>query len=207
MLKSILLVLLIAIGIRAAHAQSTPDSVTSRKSVLSISPLAVLGHVSIFYERAFSKRGAVVGGIGFGSEKYPRQENSVELPSGQFQYRRITLEGRHYFGKQSRAPLGFFTGGYGRFARLTMDDYTLAKGQYVRTQTGELVRVKRQIYVTTIGGMVGAQLAIRRITLETLVGLHVQIPSNSTPFTPSFAEALSTGGVAARLGVTVGYLF
>lgn len=207
-MKSILAMLLFAVGAGAAHAQSTQDSIAVRKNVLSCSPLAVLGHVSLFYERALSKRGSIVGGIGFGSEKYPRQENGIELRSGRFLYRRITLEGRHYFGKQSRAPLGFFTGGYGRFAQLTMDDYTFdTKGKYVRAQTGELARVKRQVYVTTIGGMVGAQLAIRRLTLETLVGLHLQIPSNSTAFTPSFAEALSTGGVAARLGVTLGYLF
>ncbi|WP_144035965.1 hypothetical protein [Spirosoma fluviale] len=208
-MKFYLLVLSFAVLPGAGQAQTVSDSVFTRRNIVKSGPLFVFRSISLFYERAVSERVSWVGGLGYGWEFYRYDNNSTPVPSpGNYHFERITVERRHYFGNRSRAPLNTFWGVYSRFARLTMDNYAFDdKGQFVRNQTGELLKEKRQIYVLTPGGMVGGQARLGRLTLEAFLGLQVQLPSSNRPFSPSVAEAMSSGGLGVRLGLTAGYLF
>ena len=204
-----LLGLLTAATFGIAQAQS--DSVAVRRNVVKINPLSlVLGQVSIFYERAVSNRISLVGGVGFGSQLYTYPNNKANVPSsGRFRYERLTLEGRYYLSRRHRAPIGFYAGIYGRFARLMVDDYQFdSQGEFIRDQNGILVREVRQMQVLMPGALAGWQAALgRRVALDLFFGLQYQIPTNSTPLHHTVPEAMSTKQLVSRAGLTFGYRF
>ena len=201
-----LLTLLLAFTL-TGYAQTT--AVTARRNILKISPLVAIGHVSVFYERVVGPRTSLLIGAGFGGQSYPYKNNSTQVPEpGRYHYERLTLEARHYFGRRSLAPFGFFTGGYGRFARLSSRDYTFDKGNFVRDQAGNLVLLDKRMTVATVGGYVGWQtLVFRRITFEVFQGIQVKIPSGGVLSSASLPEAMSSAGLEGRIGLTLGYQF
>lgn len=168
-----------------------------------------IGHVSVFYKRVAGPRTSLLVGLGFGGQSYPYRNNATIVPEpGRYHYERLTLEARHYFGRRSLAPFGFFTGGYGRLARLSIHDYTFDKGNFVRDQAGNLVLLDKRMSVATLGGYVGWQTVVyRRITFETFYGVQVQLLSAGVLSSASLPEAMSSAGLGTRVGLTLGYPF
>lgn len=209
-MKVSLIVLLMGNAFGMVCAQSTPDSVATRKNLVKISPLSLLvGDVSLFYERVLTRHASLVGGIGFGSERFDYQNNKANVPSpGTFHYERLTLEYRRYFDRRHRAPAGFYTGVYGRFSRLTLDDYQFdSQGEFIRDTNGDLVKAVRQLYVWIPGGMIGWQTAPKRIVVDLFFGLQYQIPTSHTPLRSITPLLMSQQSFAPRYGFTVGYRF
>ncbi|GAB3550004.1 hypothetical protein [Spirosoma fluminis] len=209
-MKKYLFVVLILFASNTLSAQSVLDSVGLRKNVLKISPLSLLvGDVSVFYERVLTKRASVVGGFGFGSERFDYQNNKANVPSpGRFHYERVTLEYRNYFSRRHAAPVGFYAGVYGRFARLTLDDYQFDnQGEFIRDQNGSLVKAVRQLYVWIPGGMVGWQATPKRMVIDLFFGLQYQLPTSRTPLRSITPELMSREALGPRYGFTVGYRF
>ena len=193
-----------------AYAQSASDSVATKKNGIKISPLSLLvGDVSLFYERVLTKRTSLVGGVGFGSEKFPYSNNKANVPSpGRFHYERLTVEYRRYLSRHRSAPLGVYAGVYGRFARLTIDDYQFdSQGEFIRDQHGTLVKAVRQLYVWMPGGMIGWQATPKRMVIDLFFGLQYQIPTSATPLRSITPQLMSTQQLTPRYGFTVGYRF
>lgn len=205
-----LLILLMATLLGRARAQPASDSVATRKNGVKISPLSLLvGDASVFYERVLTKRTSLVGGLGFGSQKFPYANNKANVPSpGRFHYERLTAEYRHYFSRRHLAPLGLYAGVYGRFARLTLDDYQLdSQDQFIRDQHGTLVKPIRKVFVWIPGAMIGWQAAPKRLVIDLFFGLQYQLPTSATPLRWVTPLLMSKQGLAPRYGFTVGYRF
>ncbi len=209
-MKKYLLVVLILNTLNTLSAQSVSDSVVLRKNMLKISPFSlIVGDVSVFYERVLTKRVSLVGGMGFGSDRFTYPNNKANVPSpGTFHYERVTLEYRHYFSRRHVAPVGFYAGVYGRFARLTLDDYQFdSQGEFIRDQNGTLVKAVRQLYVWIPGGMIGLQATPKRIVIDLFFGLQYQLPTSRPPLRSITPELMSREALGPRYGFTVGYRF
>lgn len=208
-MKTSLFILLMAHGLSTSvYAQVTSDSTVTRRNIVKISPLSLLvGDVSLFYERVLTKRASLVGGVGFGSEQFTYPNNKANVPSpGTFHYERLTLEYRHYFSRRHLAPVGFYAGLYGRFARLTLDDYQFdSQGAFTRDQNGTLVKAVRQMYVWIPGGMIGLQATPKHIVIDLFLGLQYQLPTSNTPLRSIMPNLMSRETLAPRYGLTVGY--
>lgn len=201
-------VLLSAISLCTAHAQSTTDSSATRNSSLKINPLSlILGDVSVFYERMLTKRASLVGGVGFGWETY--EYHNANMPSSSlFHYKRVTLEYRHYFRRRPLSPTGFYAGVYGRFSGLALDDYLFDnQGTVIRDPSGTLVRPTWQLYVWMPGTMAGVQTSTPRVVVDLFLGLQYQLPTSSPPLKSVLPELMSRKGFAPRFGLTMGYRF
>ena len=207
-MKISLFILLIAISLCTAHAQSTADSAATRTNSLKINPLSlIVGDVSVFYERMLTKRASLVGGVGFGSETYEYHDPNMPSPS-LFHYKRVTLEYRHYFRRRPVSPIGFYAGVYGRFSGLTLDDYLFDnQGTILRDPSGRLVRTTRQLYVWMPGAMAGVQTRTPRVVVDLFLGLHYQLPTSSPPLKSVTPELMSRKGFTPRFGLTLGYRF
>ena len=170
---------------------------------MKISPLSLLvGDVSVFYERVLTKRTSLVGGVGFGSEAFPYPNNKANVPSpGRFHYERLTVEYRRYLSRRDPAPMGFYAGVYGRFARLTLDDYQFdSQGAFIRDANGALVKAVRQLYVWMPGGIFGWQATPKRMVIDLFLGLQYLIPTSATPMRSIVPLLMSKQGLAPRYG-------
>ena len=207
-MKIFLFVLLSAISLCRAYAQSTADSAATRTNSLKINPLSlVVGDVSVFYERILTKRASLVGGVGFGSETYEYHNANNPLPR-LFHYKRVTLEYRHYFHRRPLSPTGFYAGVYGRYSGLTLDDYQFDnQGTIIRDPSGRLVRAIQQLYVWMPGAMAGVQTSTPRVVVDLFLGLHYQLPTSSPPLKAVLPEQMSRKGFTPRFGLTLGYRF
>lgn len=207
-MKLSLFVLLSAMSLCRAYAQSTTDSAVNRKNSLKINPLSlIVGDVSVFYERMLTKRASLVGGVGFGSETY-EYHNANNPLSRLFHYKRVTLEYRHYFPRRPFSPMGFYAGVYGRYSGLTLDDYQFDnQGTMIRDPSGTLVRAIQQLYVWMPGAMAGVQTSTPRVVVDLFLGLHYQLPTSSTPLKAVLPEQMSRKGFTPRFGLTLGYRF
>lgn len=207
-MKISLFVLLSAISLCTAYAQSTSDSAVTRNNSLKINPLSlIVGDVSVFYERMLTKRASLVGGVGFGSETYEYHDPNNPL-SSLFHYKRVTLEYRHYFRRRPLSPTGFYAGVYGRCSGLTLDDYLFDnQGTIIRDPNGTLVRATRQLYVWMPGALAGVQTSTPRVVVDLFLGFHYQLPTSSPPMKSVLPELMSRKGFTPRFGMTMGYRF
>ncbi|MDB5242248.1 MAG: hypothetical protein JWP57_2873 [Spirosoma sp.] len=183
------------------------DPITADKfyfNWLKVSPISlILGQLSLFYERALTKRTSLVIGYGIGGNR-PNFGRQLELGGGI--YERVTLEGRRYWNS-NRPSRSWYMGPYLRLSRLTVSEFILdQQGKALKDSQGLSLTKQEQALIWIPGLMAGGQWIKKRFCLDISYGLQRQIVVGSPAKGNQFVDSM-TAKWASRLGLNVGVSF
>ena len=198
-----LIALLLGTRLAAAQTPAPPAPAPAagpalRHNIIKFNPLSLLaGGVSVFYERLLTPHVSVVVGYGSGGPGFGFRR---ELATGEYTYRRGTVEARYYFGR--RGPAGLYAGPYLRGGTLRAMQFEPDPPTQYLTGTYQT----RQATVWVPGALVGYQLLRKWVAIDAFVGLQAQLLDGTVNRSNQVVEGM-TSPVALRTGLAVGVPF